>query len=108
MSMRRSARAMAGSHSLMGQVSTHSFARCVAMVEHQVIAVRISEERHVADAGVKRLAGEADALLLQRRARRANVISVERDMPVLLGRELHPDKLRLPDAQTGLACPELE
>ena len=41
----------------------------VAVVEHQRVAVRIREERHVADAGVEDLAVEDDALRLQLLAR---------------------------------------
>src|SRR4051812_17517008 len=36
--------------------------RRVPTVQHELVAVRIGEERHVAHAGVERVAGELDAL----------------------------------------------
>ena len=37
----------------------------IAVVEHEVVAVWVREERHVADTGVKGVAGELDALGLE-------------------------------------------
>src|ERR1700741_3370841 len=50
--------------------SRRSLVRRVAVVQHQVVAVGIGEEGHVADAGVHNLAGELDALRLQLGPRR--------------------------------------
>ena len=53
--------------------------RRVAVVEHQRVAVRVGEERHVADAGVEDVAGEGDALPLESGAGRRDVADVQRD-----------------------------
>ena len=54
-------------------------ARRVAVVEHQRVAVGVAEERHVADARVEHLAVEAHAARFERRARRRDVVDVQRD-----------------------------
>src|SRR3954466_11153978 len=55
-------------------------ARLVAVVQQQRVAVGIAEERHVADAGVEDVAGEGDAALLERGARRGHVAHLQRDV----------------------------
>ena len=77
------------------------------MVEHESVAVGILEERHVADARVEGLAEELDALRLELGARRGDVVDVQRDVRVLLRRELHPERGRLVDPEARLADPEL-
>ena len=57
--------------------------RGVAVVEHQRVAVGVAEERHVAHARVERVAGEGHALRLERRARRFDVVDVQRDRVAL-------------------------
>ena len=54
------------------------------MVEHQVVAVRVGEEGHVADAGVEGLAVELDTLGFQFRAGGADVLDVKGRVGVLL------------------------
>ena len=49
------------------------------MVQHQRVAVRIGEKRHVTDAGVKRVSGECDASPLERCSRRGNIVDVQRE-----------------------------
>ncbi len=56
-----------------------SSTRHVAPVQHQRVALGVGEDRHVADAGVDRLAEEDDALRLQLRAVARDVVGVERD-----------------------------
>ena len=80
----------------------------VAAVEHQVVAVRVGEEGHVADPGVHDLPCELDPVGLQLRACRCDVVHVQRRVGVLLGCELHPEALRLPDPEARLAGPALE
>ena len=46
----------------------------VAVVEHELVAVGVGEDRHVADAGVERLAEERHALGLQLGAGRVDVL----------------------------------
>src|ERR1044072_4484684 len=82
--------------------------RGVAVVEHQVVAVWVGEERHVADAGVHDLAGQDDAFGLELRPGRGDVVHVKGRVSVLLWRELHTELRRLPDAEAGLPSPELE
>src|SRR5262249_62265989 len=82
--------------------------RRISVVEHEIIAVRVGEEGHVADAGVEGVAGELDALGLELGAGRGDVIDVERRMGVLLRRELEAEGGRFPDAEAGVARPELE
>jgi hypothetical protein len=63
--------------------------RRVAVVQHEVVAVRIGEGRHVTDARVERLAGELDALGFELRARRRHVVDMKGRVGALLGRERH-------------------
>jgi len=88
--------------------SSLALARRVAVVEHQVVAVGVAEQRHVTDAGVEGVAGELDALGLQLGARRGDVVDVQRRVRVALRGELHPHLLRLPDPEARVADPELE
>jgi Bacterial low temperature requirement A protein (LtrA) len=53
-------------------------------VQHELVAVGIGEERHVADPGVEGLAEELDALGLERRARRGDVVAAQRPRVALL------------------------
>jgi hypothetical protein len=78
------------------------------VVQHEIVAVGVGEERHAANACVERLAGEGDALALQLGPGLRDVIDMQREMPILLGRELDPEPPGLPDAKTRVACPELE
>ena len=74
--------------------------RRVAVVQHQVVAVGVGEERHVADAGVEDVAGELDALGLELGAGRGDVIDVERQVGVLLRRELDPETATAPRSRS--------
>ena len=76
-------------------------------MQHQVVPVRVGEERHVADPRVQDVAGEHDALALEVRASRRDVVHVQGGMGVLLRRELHPESLRLPDGEARVAGPDL-
>ena len=76
-------------------------------MQHQVVAVGIGEEGHVADPGVEGLAVELDPLGLELRPRRGDVVDVQRRVRVFLRRELHPLLRRLPDAEAGLPRPDL-
>jgi hypothetical protein len=49
------------------------------VVEHQRVVVRVGEERHVADARIEGRALEADAALLERRARCGDVVDMQSD-----------------------------
>src|ERR1044072_1179309 len=89
------------------RASGPSARRRVSAVQHQVVAVGIGEESHVAHAGVERVAGERDAFALELRARGGDVLDVQREVAVLRGLERHALLLRLPDAEAGLADPEL-
>ena len=71
-----------------------SLPRGVAVMQHQVVAVRVPEQRHVADPGVERLPEELDALGLELRARGGDVVDVQRGVGVSLRRELHPHVAR--------------
>jgi hypothetical protein len=48
--------------------------RRVAVVQHQLVAVRVGEDRHVADPGVQGVAEEVHALGLEVGARRVDVL----------------------------------
>src|SRR4029453_13921635 len=78
------------------------------MVEHQVVAVRVGEEGHVADAGVEDVAEELDALAPELGPGRGDVVHVERKVRALLRRELEALTGRLPDSEARLADPKLE
>lgn len=78
------------------------------MVEHEIVAVRVAEERHVADPGVHGLPGEHDALGLELSPRRCDVVNVQGGMGVLLGCEVHAQAAGLPDGKAGLAEPHLK
>jgi len=54
----------------------------VPVMQHQVVAIRIGEERHGADAGVHYLAGEHDPFALQLAACRRDVVDVQGGMPM--------------------------
>jgi hypothetical protein len=47
----------------------------IAVVEHQVVAVRVCKEGHMADAGVENIAFELDALGLELGARGGDVVA---------------------------------
>jgi len=51
----------------------------VAMMQHDRVAVRVLEVRHVADAGVDRVAREGDPARFQRRARGGDVLDLQRE-----------------------------
>src|ERR1041385_3087059 len=82
--------------------------RLVPRVQHQVVAVRVVEERHVTHAGVERVAEELDALRLEVCARGLDVLDVEREMAVVLRLEVRPEPCRFPDRETRVARPKLE
>src|SRR5436305_6361912 len=88
--------------------STSSVTGLVAVMEHQVVAVRVAEEGHVAYAGVERLAEELDALRLELGTRRRDIVHVERELSVALRRERAADLVRLPDPEARVPGPELE
>src|SRR5580765_7014955 len=75
-------------------------------MEHQRVPVGILEQRHVAHARVDDLAVERDALALQLRARRGDVVHVQREHG-LRGPELLARPFRLPEPVALLADPEL-
>ena len=77
------------------------------MVQHQVVAVGVGEEGHLAAAGVQRIARERDAPALQLGAGAVEVVDVQGDVAVFLRREGPADAFGLPDRQAGLAGPEL-
>ena len=77
------------------------------MVQHQVVAVRVLEERHVADARVEDLAVELDALRLELGPRLGDVRDAQRDVRVRCGANVAADPLGLPDAEADVAGPEL-
>src|SRR3954470_248353 len=79
-----------------------SRAGCVAVVEHQHVAVRVRERRHVADARVDRVGHEADALALELLARGGHVAHVERDR-VRAALELLADRGRFHELQREAA-----
>src|SRR3954469_24906521 len=81
--------------------------RRVPSVQHELVAVRIGEDRHVADAGVEGVAEELDTLGLEGRAHLADVIAAQRPRVPLLGDERHAVLLGLPDSETGVAGPLL-
>src|SRR5688500_17308895 len=85
-----------------------SAASRVALVQHEVVAVGIAEQRHVAHAGVEGVAQKLDALALELSASLLDVVDVEGGMRVALRHELHAHPLRLPDSEAGVADPELE
>ena len=76
-------------------------------MQHQVVAVGVAEERHVADTGVERVAAELDAFRLELLSCGLDVFDVESQVPVALWLERHSELLRLPDAEAGVAGPEL-
>src|SRR4051794_8935102 len=51
--------------------------RCVAPVEHQLVAVGVCEERHVTDARVECVAEELHALGLERRTHFGHVVAAQ-------------------------------
>src|SRR5829696_1413207 len=81
--------------------------RRVAVVQHEVVAVGVGEDRHVADAGVEGVAEEGDALGLELRARRVDVLHAQWQRIAGLRHELHPYPLGLPDDEAGVARPLL-
>src|SRR4051795_7022463 len=81
--------------------------RRVPAVQHELVAVRIGEDRHVADAGCEGVAEELDALGLERRAHLGDVVAAQRPRVALLGDERHPLLLGLPDPETRVAGPLL-
>jgi hypothetical protein len=77
-------------------------------VEHQVVAVGVGEERHLADAGVERLATEDDARGLELGPGGCDVIDVKGEVGILLGGERDAEPAGLPDPEARLTDPELE
>src|SRR4051794_31764604 len=72
--------------------------RGVAVVEHEHVAVGVAEVGHVADAAVDGVHLELDALGLELRARRLDVVDVERDRQAVVG-ELDAEGVRLHDRE---------
>ena len=62
------------------------------MVEHEVVAIGIREERHVADAGVEDLARELDAVGLELGTRRGHVVDIQGRVGVLRGANSMPKR----------------
>src|SRR3954470_9325009 len=81
--------------------------RRVPAVQHELVAVRIGEDRHVADAGVEGVAEELDALGLEHRAHLGDVVAAQRPWVALLGHERHALLLGLPDPEACVAGPLL-
>src|SRR5215211_9546469 len=81
--------------------------RRVAAVQHELVALGVGEDRHVADAGVEGVAEEGHALGLELRAGRVDVLHAQWQRIAGLGDELHPDPLGLPDDEAGAASPLL-
>ena len=61
----------------------------------------------MADTRVERLAQELDSLRLEFLPSGSDVVDVDRGVPVSLRRELHAELLGLPDAEAGVAGPEV-
>src|SRR5690348_4460721 len=78
----------------------------VAAMQDQDVAVRVLEVRHMADAGIDRLAEELDALARQLGARRFDVVDAQRDRAAVR-RELATDRGRVEDLQRQIAGLEL-
>src|SRR5215212_8046594 len=81
--------------------------RRVAAVQHELVAVGVGEDRHVADAGVEGVAEEGHALGLKLRPRRVDVLYAQWQGIAGLRDEFHPDALGLPDDEAGAARPLL-
>src|SRR5438105_9250345 len=79
----------------------------VPPMEHERVAVRVVEERHVTDPGVEDLALELDALRLELAARLGDVGHTEGDVVRVRG-EGNADLLRLPNGERHLAGAHLE
>ena len=78
----------------------------VAVVQAERIAVRVREERLVADAGVHDVAAERDALGLEALSGRGDVVDLERDHRAARP-ELEPERVRLHDREREVAGLEL-
>src|SRR4029077_1309160 len=76
-------------------------------VEHERVAVRVDERRHVADARVDGLADELDALRLELGPCGPDVVHLEERDGVRLRLELLAPLLRHPDREARVAGPEL-
>jgi threonine/homoserine/homoserine lactone efflux protein len=80
----------------------------VAVVQHEVVAVRVGEEGHVTDPRIHDLTGEHDALGLELGTRGRDVVNVKREMGILLWCERHAESLGLPNAEASVPEPDLE
>src|SRR3954470_12055136 len=81
--------------------------RRVPAVQHELVAVGIGEDRHVADAGVEGVAEELDSLGLEHGAHLSDVVAAQRPRVALLGDERHALLLGLPDPEARVAGPLL-
>ena len=77
------------------------------MVDHQAVAFRVPEERHVADTGVESVALELDAGSLELCARFADVRHANRDRTERKRLEFEPQRLRYDDGERDVAGLEL-
>ena len=71
-------------------------------MEHQLVALAVLEERHVADAGVAGLALELDALRVEVRARLRDIGDAQRDVR-RVRRECPTDQRRIDQIQRDVA-----
>src|SRR5215212_1705486 len=72
------------------------------MVEHERVALRVAEERHVTDARVEDVAFELDSLVLQRAARVRHVRDAQRDVRAVR-LELRAVRRRVDEVQADVA-----
>jgi hypothetical protein len=79
----------------------------VAAVQHELVAVGIAEEGHVADAGVERVAAERDASPLELLARALDVGDAQGDRRGMRPPELLPDVGRVEEIEADVLA-ELE
>jgi hypothetical protein len=62
------------------------------MMQHEVVAVGVGEERHVANAGIEGLPGELDSLGLELGASRRHVVNVKRGVGIFWGENCIPNR----------------
>src|SRR3954452_5848581 len=76
-------------------------------MEHEFVAVGVGEERHVADAGVERVAQKLHALGFERRAHLGDIVAAQGPWVALLRDEGPAHLLGLPDPEARVAGPLL-
>src|SRR5215470_11258040 len=91
----------------MKSVRCTSITRRVPPVQHDLIAVWVGEERHVADAGVENVPIERDALLLELSPRLRDVGHAKREARIVWPSEGAADVLELEEIEEAVVA-ELE